>query len=227
MTTFADAAVARRAGVAAPADRPSRRRSAEDQQARAFVRVPLVGVELRASKSTPDMLHFTGYASVTERAYEMWDMFGPYNEVISAGAFDATLARADLEVPFVIGHDQLRRMAATWNGTLSLSVNENGLLVDAPKLDPADADVAYMASKVAADLFREMSFAFRIDSGQWSPDYEEFRINAVDMHRGDVAIVGFGANPFTSGGMRSAAHTPKSGASVIDDHDLAPRVSLI
>ena len=226
MTTFADAAVARRAGVAAPADRPSRRRSSEDQQARAFVRVPLLGVELRASKSTPDLLHFTGYASVTERAYEMWDMFGPYNEIISAGAFDATLARADLEVPFVIGHDQLRRMAATWNDTLALSVNESGLLVDAPKLDPADADVAYMSSKIAADLFREMSFAFRIDSGQWSPDYDEFRINAVDMHRGDVAIVGFGANPYTSGGMRSAA-TPKSGASVIDDHDLAPRVSLI
>ena len=227
MTTFAEAAIERRLAVGTPMDRPSRRRSAEDQQARAFVRVPLLGVELRASKSSPDLLHFTGYASVVERAYEMWDFFGPYQEIVSAGAFDATLARADLEVPFVIGHDQLRRMAATWNDTLALSVNDSGLLVDAPKLDPADTDVAYMAAKVGADLFREMSFAFRIDSGQWSPDYEEFRINAVDMHRGDVAIVGFGANPHTSGGMRAAEHTPKPGASVIDDHDLAPRVSLI
>jgi hypothetical protein len=184
------------------------------------------GIELRASKTNADQLHFTGYASVTERAYEMWDFFGPYQEIVSASAFDATLARADLEVPFVIGHDQLRRMAATWNDTLALSTNDSGLLVDAPQLDPADPDVAYMAAKVGAGLWREMSFAFRIDSGQWSPDYDEFRINQVDMHRGDVAIVGFGANPFTSGGMR-AAHTPKSGASVVTDHDLAPRVSLI
>jgi HK97 family phage prohead protease len=227
MSAYAQAAEARRAAIAAPADRPSKRRCAEEPQSRAYVRVPLTGVELRASTSNPDLLHFTGYASVTERSYEMWDFFGPYNEIVSEGAFDATLARADLEVPFVIGHDQIRRMAATWNGTLKLSTDTQGLLVDAPELDPADADVAYMASKIRADLHREMSFAFRIDSGQWSPDYDEFRINAVDMHRGDVSIVGFGANPYTSGGVRAAEHTPKPGASVVTDRDLASRVSLI
>jgi hypothetical protein len=43
----------------------------------------------------------------------------------------------------------------------------------------------------------ESSFKFRIDSGKWSPDYSEYRIEAVDLNRGDVSIVNFGANPHT------------------------------
>lgn len=224
MTTFTDAALARRAGVAAPADRPSKRRCAEESHARAYVRAAVTELVLRAKPET-DLLEFEGYASVTERGYEMWDMFGPYTEIITASAFDATLARADLDVPLVIAHDQTRRIARTTNGTLNLSVDDTGLLVRAT-LDPTDADVAYIVPKLRAGLIDEMSFAFQILSGQWSPDYDEFRINAVEMHRGDTAIVGFGANPFTSGGVR-AAHTPRTGASVINDHDVAPRVSLI
>ena len=149
------------------------------------------------------MLQFTGHASVTERAYEMWDMFGPYNEVVSAGAFDQTLARHDLDVPLVLGHDQLRRIARTTTGTLDLSVDSDGLAV-AAILDPADVDVAYIAPKLAAKLVDEMSFAFRIESGIWSPDYTEFRIDRVDLHRGDVAIVGYGANPHTDAGVRAS-----------------------
>lgn len=224
MTSFADAALARRAGVAAPADRPSKRRCAEETNSRAYVRAAVSNLILR-TQADGSLLEFEGYASVTERGYEMWDFFGPYTEIITASAFDATLARADLDVPLVIAHDQTRRIARTTNGTLSLSVDDTGLLVRAT-LDSTDADVAYIVPKLRAGLIDEMSFAFQILSGQWSPDYDEFRINSVEMHRGDTAIVGFGANPFTSGGMR-AAHTPKSGATVITDHDLAPRVSLI
>ena len=161
---------------------------------------------------------------MTERAYEMWDFFGPYNEVVSADAFDETLARADLDVPFVIAHDQTRRIARTTNSTLNLSVDDTGLLVRAT-LDPTDADVAYIVPKLRAGLIDEMSFAFRIDSGQWSPDYDEFRINRVDMHRGDVAIVGWGANPFTSGGVRATA--PKPGREAVADDFDAPYQSLL
>ena len=220
MTSFAEAAAQRAANVAAPVDRPSQRRSLEDPASRAFVRASVTGLEIRA-KDDSDSLDFRGYASVVEQAYEMYDMFGPYNEIVSRGAFEATLARADLDVPFVIAHDQTRRIARTTNGTLTLSVDETGLLVSA-SLDPADADVAYIVPKLRKGLIDEMSFAFRIDSGQWSPDYDEFRINKVDMHRGDVAIVGFGANPYTSGGMRSvAAPARRSGLEVVRDRDLA------
>jgi hypothetical protein len=65
--------------------------------------------------------------------------------------------------------------------------------------------VAYIAPKLRSGLIDEMSFAFRIESGQWSPDYTEYRINRYDIHRGDVAIVGYGANPYTAASLRTAA----------------------
>jgi hypothetical protein len=37
----------------------------------------------------------------------------------------------------------------------------------------------------------------------WSPDYTEYRIDAFDIHRGDVSIVGYGANPATTAELRT------------------------
>ena len=132
----------------------------------------------------------------------MYDIFGPYTEIVSAGAASQTLARADLDVPLVLQHDQMRRIARTTNGTLLLSESSDGLHVEAPTLDMGDQDVAYIVPKLRAGLIDEMSFAFRIVRGQWSPDYSEYRIEEFDLHRGDVAIVGYGANPYTEAGTR-------------------------
>lgn len=200
---IAAAAAARAQHVRQRADRPSQRRCDEHRGARAAVRATLIGGPQLREQTDGGLLEFTGHASVTERAYEMWDWYGPYTEVIDAAAFDDTLARADLDVPLVLGHDQLRRIARTTTGTLDLSIDDTGLLV-AARLDPADADVAYIAPKLAAKLVDEMSFAFRIDSGTWSPDWTQYRIDRVDIHRGDVAIVGYGANPATDAGLRHA-----------------------
>jgi hypothetical protein len=152
MITLAEAAVARRAGVAAPADRPSQRRCAEDQASRGHVRVAVRDLEVRES-ADGGSITFTGHASVTETGYQMYDFWGPYTEVVSASSFDETLARADLDVPLVIAHDQTRRIARTTNGSLRLSMDEVGLFVEAD-LDPADADVAYIVPKLRAGLIR-------------------------------------------------------------------------
>ena len=197
MITVQQAALARRSQVATLADRPRQRRCSAEAGSPARV-TSRARMDLREQPTNPGLLSFEGYASVTESGYEMWDWFGPYTEVISAGAFTDTLNRVDLDVPLVLQHQQLRRIARTTNGSLFLSEDETGLLVRAPQLDPADQDVAYIAPKLRSGLIDEMSFAFRIDSGRWSPDYSEFRIDRVDIHRGDVAIVGFGANPATS-----------------------------
>lgn len=182
-------------------DRPSKRRSADG--GRAAARAHLADVEVRESATGGGLQEFTGHASVTETPYEMYDFFGPYTEVVSASAFDTTLNRADLDTPLVLGHDQLRRIARTTNGSLSLSMDDAGLAVRADQLDPADHDVAYILPKLRSGLIDEMSFAFRITRGVWSPDYTEYRIDEVDIHRGDVAIVGYGANPHTDAGVRS------------------------
>ncbi|MFI5995876.1 HK97 family phage prohead protease [Streptomyces sp. NPDC051362] len=209
-TSLRAAAAARSQHTAQRADRPSQRRCAEHAAARATVRAALSGVQVRESGDAGATLEFIGRASVYEQSYEMWDMFGPYTEIVTEGAGSDSLARADLDVPLVLGHDQLRRMARTTTGTLLLAESADGLDVRAPALDPADYDVAYIAPKLRAGLVDEMSFAFRIESGQWSPDYTEYRINRYDIHRGDVAIVGYGANPYTGANVREPAAAPTS-----------------
>jgi HK97 family phage prohead protease len=206
------------------ADRPSQRRSSAETgeggprlaHVRAAARIQLAE---RAADST-DPLSFRGHASITETPYEMYDWYGPYNEVVSAGAFDDTLARTGLDVPLVLGHDQMRRIARTTNDTLRLAMDEEGLLVEAD-LDPADLDVQYIAPKLRSGLIDEMSFAFRITRGVWSPDYTEYRIDEVEIHRGDVAIVGYGANPFTDSGLRAETKPPADRARALLELALA------
>lgn len=201
-----EAAKKRASGVQQRSHRPQQRRWAEDVDSFGQGRTAPIRsqVELRAAPGEGGLLHFSGYATVYERGYEMWDFWGPYTEVVSAGAASACLNRADLDVPLVLQHDPLRRIARTTNGSLTLTEDDNGLHVDAPSLDPADHDVAYIAPKLSSKLIDEMSFAFRITAGHWSPDYTEYRIDAFDIHRGDTAIVGYGANPATAGsGLRA------------------------
>jgi uncharacterized protein len=195
--------------------RPRERRCAERAGASAGVRMPAT-CELRSANADPGaFLEFYGHATTFEQGYEMYDFFGPYTEIVSAGAADATLAQTvpPLDVTLNLGHDQLRRIASTVapDRLLSLSVDETGLAVEALALDPEDHDVRYIAPKLRSGLITEMSFAFRIEQGEWSPDYTEYRIKRFNLHRGDVAIVGYGANPTTDGALRKNA-TPATRA---------------
>jgi HK97 family phage prohead protease len=204
MTDRETAARARAAEMAQRSFRPRQRRSSDQPGAGGRTApVLLRSLELRALEDDASTVTFTGVASSTENPYVMHDMFGEYSEVVSRGAFERSLNRADLDVPLVLGHDQMRRIARTTNGTLTLAETDEGLVPTAT-LDLRDADTAYIVPKLRAGLIDEMSFAFMITAGQWSPDYSEFRINEVDIHRGDVAIVGYGANPNTAAEVRSA-----------------------
>jgi HK97 family phage prohead protease len=158
----------------------------------------LAPVELRAKKvkqDDKDWYVIEGYASVTERGYEMWDMYGPYTEIMSASAFDKTLA-ADPEVVFRYNHGGMS-MATTRNGRLELSVDEHGLFNRA-RVNPERSDVQLLYQGVQDQDVREESFMFEIVLGQWSPDYTEYRIEEVNLDRGDVGPVSYGANPHTS-----------------------------
>lgn len=202
-----EAAEARAAAVRQQTDRPSHRRSAEPSGSLAVVRAVLDVRDVRAETVNGlEGVRLLAYASVTERGYDMWDSFGPYTEVVSARAFDATLAASPL-VEFTVNHGAGGGlpMAHTRNDTLDLGVDEDGLWY-APLVDPTRTDVADMLKAYERGDLVESSFKFRIDSGKWSPDYSEYRIEAVDLDRGDVSIVNFGANPHTGD------HTPKARA---------------
>jgi hypothetical protein len=142
-----------------------------------------------------------GYASVVGRAYQMWDMFGEYEEIIAPGAFDKTLA-AEPDVAYLVNHRGVT-MARTTNGSLELSSDNKGLFTKA-YLNPKRTDVQDLLMAIEDKDITEMSFAFMIEDGEWNDDYTRFQINQIDIDRGDVSAVNFGANPYTSVQARQA-----------------------
>jgi HK97 family phage prohead protease len=182
-------------GYSAPADRPRQRRSTEQEGSRAVARAMLHGVEVREQPDPADgTVGFRAYASVTETPYDMWDMFGPYTETIAADAFGPTLA-AQPDVAFLLNHTGMT-LARTASGTLTLGVDDSGLWYE-PRLDPQNPDVGRVLSGVRRGDLNESSFAFRITRGSWDPSYTAYRIEQVDLDRGDVSVVNYGANPAT------------------------------
>lgn len=163
------------------------------------------GQELRAEmveRDGKEFVYITGYASIVERGYTMHDAFGEYTEVVSASAFDETL-RNNPDVVLLENHKG-RALARTHSDTLDLTADENGLLVRA-YLNPTRLDVRDLVEAIRDGSYREMSFAFVIEEGRWSPDYTEFRIERVSLDRGDVSVVTYGANPHTSIEARATA----------------------
>lgn len=158
-----------------------------------------VQLEVRAGAAT-GAASVEGYASVTEAPFEMWDYLGPYNEVVRSGSFAKTLSETP-QVQLLLNHGGLA-MAYTKAGTLRLSEDSTGLHM-AADLNTTRSDVRDMLTALEDGAVDEMSFAFRVTRQQWSPDYDQRDILEVDLHRGDVSVVNFGANPATSVAMRS------------------------
>jgi HK97 family phage prohead protease len=230
MITRAEAALLRAERIKAPADRPSQRRCRPDEgsglglarggvcslrdAATAAGAVSLSASDAALAGDPNGPLVFEGMASVTGQGYEMYDWAGPYTELVHVGAFAETLAQPDLDVPLVLDHDSSRRLARTGNETSPLLLTEvtagdmTGLRVLAPSLQRDNPWVAQIEPLLRSGLIDEMSFRFVITSGRWSDDWMEYHIHAVDIHRGDVAIVGYGANPHTAGSGLRAKPTP-------------------
>jgi HK97 family phage prohead protease len=213
----AAAARAESLGNARMGDRPSERRSTTDLSVTQLRRtykgaIPTASVpaEFRIQRAPvtdgePETAAFEGFASVTNKPYEMYDFFGPYDEVVAGGAFTETLAQDGLEVPLVLNHDPAKIIAGIGNRFTPLELSEvtsgetTGLLVQAPTLQLRQDRTRAIVTDMELELVNEMSFRFMITEGRWSADFGTFTIRSVDIHRGDVAIVTYGANPYTKG----------------------------
>ncbi|MGH3381861.1 MAG: HK97 family phage prohead protease [Actinoallomurus sp.] len=163
--------------------------------------VPFRDVELRAGAGAGDSLTFTGYACVTEQGYEMQDWLGPYDEVVRSGAFTKTLSEG-ADVPFLVNHGGLT-LARTKSATMRLAEDDTGLHVEAD-LDPASPHVQALRSAMDRGDVDEMSFAFWVTRQQWSPDFTQRDILEVNLNKGDVSVVNYGANPHTAGAQLSS-----------------------
>lgn len=199
MITRAEAAELRAVRARDLTARPSQRRHAEWVEGTSAPRVARQ-FEVREAGSGP--VTVASFASVTATPYAMWDLFGPYTEVVDLDAFDATLAAGPM-VEFTLNHGAGGGlpMAHTRNDTLNLTVlkdgDETGLWY-AATVDPTRTDVSDAVKAMERGDLAESSFKFRITRGQWSPDWTEYHILEVDLDRGDVSAVNFGANPFTA-----------------------------
>ncbi|MGX7679082.1 HK97 family phage prohead protease [Jatrophihabitans sp. DSM 45814] len=162
--------------------------------------LPFHNVALRAA---PDgtggsRLLFTGYASIVDTPYTMWDWLGTYAEVVRGGAFTKTLSE-NPDTIFCLNHGwDSAPMARTKAGTLRMGEDSTGLAVEAD-IDAKRSDVYQVQSAMDAGELDAMSFAFYVIRQMWSPDYEQRDIQEVDLDGGDTSIVTWPANPATTG----------------------------
>lgn len=215
--------------------RTQRRASMLRVPERLSLRFGAAGVEMRgkANGTGGTQFQFTGYAAVFDHPFQMWDFWGEeFIEIVNQGAFTRTLAN-NCDVPFLIGHNDAGiPMARTKSGTMRLGQDSHGLWVDVPGMDGSREDVRALASAVERGDCDEMSCAFISIQQQWSPDYMQRNLIEMDLHKGDVSAVVFGANDGTAGssmvpveglslrrptGIRQRRPERRDGAGVPDD----------
>lgn len=137
-----------------------------------------------------------GYASIYEEPYQMWDWYGEYAEVVRTGAGAKTLSE-NPDVVLVFNHAGMP-LARTKATSLLLSEDTTGLHMRAPSLNGERDVVRAVVQAVEEEILDEMSFRFRVMRQQWSPDYDQRDILEYNIHRGDVSVVTYGANPATT-----------------------------
>jgi HK97 family phage prohead protease len=137
-----------------------------------------------------------GYASVFNSPYTV----GGIEEVVARGAFKRSLGNPGLDVQLLVNHAGLP-LARTTSNTLHLTEDAVGLHVRA-ELDSSDPDVRSLAPKIRRGDLSEMSFAFRDLAPDWNADRTVRTLRQLDLHRGDVSVVSYGASPATSLALR-------------------------
>jgi HK97 family phage prohead protease len=180
-----------------------------------------------------EFVHTSGYYTVYDRKYQMWDDYGKYHEWTAQASGAKSLARKP-EVCFLTLHNGMA-MARTTTGTLELREDATGGWHDA-WLNPERTDVADLAIAIRDGDVPQMSFAFMIPSGggYWNADFTEFKIAEYDIDGGDVSAVNNGANPYTDITARTeemlddirrmpAGAQREALARLSRDGDLAPR----
>ena len=143
-----------------------------------------------------------GHASVFGVEYPIDDFSGRYTEVIAPGAFAETLA-AGADAYLTLNHNPLSLgLARTDGGTLRLSEDAKGLAFEAD-IDLVESDARDLWSKMERGVATNTSMKVRFEEYEWDEREKLLTVTRADLHRGDVSIVNWGANP--AGHLRSAA----------------------
>jgi HK97 family phage prohead protease len=139
-----------------------------------------------------------GYASAFDSPYTITDIFGEYEEIVRAGAFDRTIREQDVRL--YVNHDGMA-LARSSAGNLELREDATGLEYRAT-LDTGVSVVGDLVRLMRAGVMRESSFAFQPIKQKWSADYTKRELLEVKLF--DVSVVSLPANPAASAGVRNA-----------------------
>lgn len=164
-------------------------------------RVPGAEFELRESRTAGNP-KLDGWASLFEVPYDMYGgpEKGGWTEIVDRRALNKTLSRGP-DTVLLVNHDGLP-LAKTVSGTLDLDADKKGLR-SLGDLEPTDPDVQRLLPKMRRGDLREMSFAFRTVAEEWNADHTVRRLMEVNIDKGDVSVVNYGAQPKTSAEIRS------------------------
>ncbi|NCW67510.1 MAG: HK97 family phage prohead protease [Marivivens sp.] len=168
-------------------------------------------VELRTAEvraAGDDSLIVEGYASNFDVEYDL----GYFKESVARGAFDDVLGD---DVRFLLNHTGAP-LARTTNGTLELTVDETGLRYRAALADTQDGRDLYKLIK-RGDI-TQSSFAFTIDSDEWSEDRSTRTITKIGRLL-DTSAVTYPASPSTTVAARNMAAAAQEAAELNDEQE--------
>lgn len=153
--------------------------------------------ELRTETLTDGTVAIRGYAAVFNREADGL----PFREMIKPGAFARSLDNGD-ECYLLVNHntDELP-LARRNSGTLTLSEDETGLLMEAV-LDPTNPRAAEVISVLTRGDASEMSFAFTVAPDGQTRTKDGLR-ELRELNLFEVSICTWGAYSDTSVGLRS------------------------
>ena len=157
-------------------------------------------LECRTGQAQGDGWELYGHASVFSVPYSV----GTFIEKFEPHAFARSL-KNNPDVSLLLNHGDGGSglpLARTKSGTLKLSEDSRGLLVEA-SLDPLDPDAMLLRRKLQrGDLDGQMSLSFMKVRDEYNADYSARSVIEAELNRGDVSIVTQGASPTTSAEMR-------------------------
>ena len=173
-------------------------------------------VELRTAEvraAGDDALVVEGYASNFDVEYDL----GYFKETVARGAFDDVMQD---DVRFLLNHTGAP-LARTTNGTLELSVDDQGLKYRAALADTQDGRDLYKLIK-RGDI-SQSSFAFSIEADTWSEDRSTRTITKVGRLI-DVSSVTYPASPTASVYARNMAAAAQEVEELKDEQVVAEPV---